>query len=136
MWLRIIGVCAVLTFLLARAVTGAYPDLEFPWVRGLLAAVAIIIGVIGFQAVMLFWIPPIIEISAKGVFRQYGSSTRRRLRREIRAIIVDWTEPARPTVRVEAAKPLTLGVGEKIERTQLTGFLRARFPELVVEERL
>jgi len=31
---------------------------------------------------------------------------------------------------------LTLGVGEKIERTQLTGFLRARFPELVVEERL
>jgi hypothetical protein len=135
MWLRVSVVCGLLTFLLARAVQRVASELEFDWVGSLLKAIGMMVAGLGAFAGILFLFPPLVTVGPKGMARQQGQGTRWWLRGDIRAMTVDWTEPTKPLLRVEAAKPITVGVGPKIARAQLTGFLRETFPEVLVEEK-
>lgn len=135
MWLRVSAVSALLTCLLAWAIHRALPDLEFDWVGSLLKAIAVLVLGLGAFTGFLFLLPPYVTVGCQGIARQQGQSTSWRLRADLRAITVDYTEPARPLLRVTAARPMTVGIGPRMARAELSRFLHETFPEVLVEEK-
>ncbi len=135
MWLRILAIVILLTVLIAYFVNRAIPDFEFEWA----ARLAFIIGAMALSLVCylgLFWvIPPIIGVNGRGVSRQGQGHISWRLRADIRRITIDSTDPARPLLHIEASgkKTIECGIAMKVSVANLAAFLRATFPELVLE---
>ena len=136
MWLRVLVVVVLLTILLAYAVNRALPRLvEFNWVRGLILSCLALVAMLGMQLGILWFVPPVIRITAKGISRQ-ATSLHWRLRSEIRSIYIDTRSPIQPLICVESYKrSFIAGVGPTIEPACLISFLKQTFPEILVEER-
>ena len=112
------------------------PDLEFDWIRNLAMAIGAFLAYLGFVAVLLWLIPPRIEINRKGISRQQGRTPHWRLRADIRRIVVDTTDGTKPTLSIESnRKPLAAGIASKISVTELIAFLRDNFPEALIEKK-
>ena len=136
MWLRIVAMVVLLTAMLAYGVKRALPDFEFHWAGQLARS----IGVMVFSLLCFLgahWlIPPVILVSAKGVFRLQSHNSRR-FRPDIQRLTIDTTDPGRPRLSIEATgkKPFECGIATKVSVAALAAFLRATFPELAVEEK-
>jgi hypothetical protein len=137
LWLRVLGVVIFLTALLAYAFKRKMPDLEFDWARNLAASIGLFILAAGCFAGLIWFVPPIIRITSKGVSRQVGQHVYWLLRQDIRHITIDVTDPSRPLLKMEAAgkKSLECGIAAKVSATDLAKFLREKYPELALEER-
>jgi hypothetical protein len=137
MWLRLFAVLILFTVVAAYLLKRAVPDLEFDWAGQLARSIGVmVLGVVCFYG--LSWlIPPFIVINANGVARQEGGHVVWRRRADIRRIIIDATDPARPRLNIEATgkKPFERGIAGKVSAAALADFLRATFPELAVEEK-
>lgn len=134
--LRILALVAVVVSLLAFAVERAVPDLEFDWVRGGLLSILVLLVGIAALAGTLWFIPPAIRITDKGISRQQGQSVLWRMRRDIRRVQVDATVPGRSVLRVESTRPpFEAGVPARISPEELAVLLRQTFPEACVEVR-
>jgi hypothetical protein len=137
MWLRIVAIVILLTVLLAYGLKRALPDFEFDWAAQLAQSIGVmVLGLVCFS-VFIWFIPPIIGVTAKGVSRLQGQHASWRLRADIRRLTIDTTDQARPRLNIEATgkKPFECGIAAKVGAAALAAFLRATFPELAVEEK-
>jgi hypothetical protein len=136
-WLRIFVVALLLVIPLASFVTRTVPNLQFDWTYAFIVAFG---GIVLYLAALIafFWfIPPRVEINAKGVCRQQGNHAIWRRHSDIQRIILDRTLLEKPRLRVGAAgkKEFDCGIASKIGLDLLAAFLRETFPDRVIEER-
>jgi hypothetical protein len=137
MWVRIFVVALLLVILLASLVTRTVPNLEFDWTYAFIVAFGGIVLYLAAFIAFLWFIPPSVEINAKGVCRQQGNHAIWRRHADIRHIILDRTLLERPRLCVEAAgkKVFDCGIASEIGLDSLVAFLREIFPDRVIEER-
>jgi hypothetical protein len=137
MWLRIVAIVTLLTALLAYWLKRALPDVEFDWAAQLALSIGVMVLGLVCMLGFVWFIPPILGVSAKGISRLQGQHASWRWRADIRCLTIDTTDPARPRLNIEAAgrKLFQCGIATKVSAAALAAFLRATFPELVVEEK-
>lgn len=136
-WARILLVALLLVILLAFFVVRAVPNLQFDWTYAFIVAFGAIVLYLASITTFLWFVPPRVGISAKGVYRQEGSHAVWRRHSDIRRIVLDRTVLERPRLCVEAAgkKDLECGIASKIDLDLLAPFLVEMFPNSVIEER-
>jgi hypothetical protein len=136
MWARIFVVVILLTALVAHWLKSKLPDLEFDWAEAVASSFGIFIFIMAIIIGISFAVPPLIQINSKGISYQQGQSVQRRIRSDIRNLIIDVTDLTRPVLRVESVKkPLVIGISSKVSLRELAAFLQTTFPELIVTEK-
>jgi hypothetical protein len=133
---RIFVVVILLATLLAYWLKSKVPDLEFDWGTTIAESFGFFILLMTFIFGILFAIPPLIQITPRGVSCQQGQSVRRRNRADIRSLTIDTTNPTGPVLFVESVKkPLVVGIASKVSLPDLITFMQDTFPELFVIEK-
>lgn len=137
MWARIFVIVIAIATAMAFAAKRSFPDLEFNWVRAVAGSIALFVIYLGSFVVLLWWVPPRIQINHQGVCRQQGQSVRWRLRDDVQSITVEASDPDHPRMRVESRdkKPWELGIGAKVNILDLVNCLRENFPNALIAEK-
>jgi hypothetical protein len=87
-------------------------------------------AIMGTPILLLWWLPPFVSISRKGVLVMQGQSAHWYLAHDIQSISLLLQVPRHPLIRVRTAeRTSTYGIAAKVNLAELETFIREMLPE-------